>query len=169
VYKQSASTSNVIVGKEYLALLENRLKVVEDSLAAVKAEQARSQRRIRFDDEETELTNQPDAVHGTGLSSQPGSGVDSDDDQSHDSPDIIDETDGMGAVTFSAEEYCGFFGDNVISSQFLTRLIVSKVHLQISPSPVTYPGRSHGFLMSLNRLSLQTILRTTDFSLIVVL
>lgn len=112
VYKQSASTSNVIVGKEYLTSLEDRLKVVEDSLTAVKAQQARSQRQIRFDEEETEPTSQPDAVLETGPLSQPGDSVDSYDDESQDSPGIIGETDGMGAVTFSAEEYCGFFGDD---------------------------------------------------------
>lgn len=95
-----------------MASLEDRLKVVEDSLATMRAQQARSQRQNRSDDKGTEPSNQPDAVPGTGPLSHPGNGVDLYGDESQESPDIIDETDGMGAVTFSAEEYCGFFGDD---------------------------------------------------------
>ncbi|RDL36434.1 uncharacterized protein BP5553_05786 [Venustampulla echinocandica] len=131
VYTQSSSTSNVIVGKEYLGLLEDRLKAVEDSLAAVKAQQARPQRQIRFDDEETGLTNPPDAVPGTRQLNQQGNGVDLDDDESQDSPDIIDETDGMGAVTFSAEEYCGFFGpsSNISFTRHISRAVARFSHI----------------------------------------
>jgi len=74
------------------------------------AQQARSQRQIQFDGKGTEHSNQTDTVPGTGPLSQPRNGVDLYGDEIQDSPDIIDEADGMGAVTFSAEEYCGFFG-----------------------------------------------------------
>lgn len=76
----------------------------------MRAQQSRSQRQIQFDGKGTELSNQTDTVPGAGPLSQPGNGVDLYGDESQDSPDIIDEADGMGAVTFSAEEYCGFFG-----------------------------------------------------------
>ncbi|KAH7304636.1 fungal-specific transcription factor domain-containing protein [Rhexocercosporidium sp. MPI-PUGE-AT-0058] len=131
VYKQSASTSNIIVGKEYLTSLEDRLKAVEESLTAVRAQQARSQRQIRFDDEDTELTNQPSVVLGTASLSQRDNGVDLYDDDGQDTPDIIDETDGMGAVTFSPEEYCGFFGpsSNISFTRHISRAVARLSHI----------------------------------------
>ncbi len=135
----------------------------------MRAQQARSQRQIRFDDEGIEHTNHPDAVPGTEPLNQPGDGVDLYDDESQDSPDINDETDGMGAVTFSAEEYCGFFGNDLHFISISRSLIVLKGHPRIFPSLVMYPGQSHVFPISLNRLSLLSISRTAGFKSTVVL
>jgi hypothetical protein len=75
----------------------------------MRTQQARAQQQIRFDDEVTELTDQPDAVPVTGPSSQSGNDVDFYDDENQDLPRVIDETDSIDAVDSSAERYCDFF------------------------------------------------------------
>lgn len=57
----------------------------------------------------TEITNPSDAVPATEPLNQSGNGVNIYDDESQES--VVDETDDISAVTFSAEEYCGFFGN----------------------------------------------------------
>ncbi len=135
----------------------------------MRAEQARSQRQIRFDDEGIGNANRPDAVPGTGPLSQSGNDADFYDDESPDSPDISDETDGMGSVTFSAEEYCGFFGDDLHFISIFKLANSIKVHPRIFLSLVMYHGQSHVLPISPSRLSLLRTSRSTGFNSTVVL
>jgi hypothetical protein len=111
VYLQSASSSNVIIGKEYLGSLEERLKIAEDNIKQLKANQARPLRQLRFDDEEQRLRDDRNETPEQSRPGRPRNGgmeVNSDDIQDFSGPE--DETDGMGAMVFSAEQDCGFFG-----------------------------------------------------------
>jgi hypothetical protein len=115
VYLQSASSSNVIIGKEYLGSLEERLVIAEADIKQLQANQSRPIRQLRFDEDEqrgqengieTPERNRP------GRPRNDGTEVNSDD---VDVSSLEDETDGMGAIVFSAEENCAFFGKVDIS------------------------------------------------------
>jgi len=101
----------VIIGKEYLGSLEERLKIAENDIKQLKANQARPIRHLRFDDDEQRLREDrnktPDRLR---LGRQRHAGMEVNSDDVQDSSGAEDETDGMGAIVFSAEQDCGFFG-----------------------------------------------------------
>lgn len=111
---QSASSSNVIIGKEYLGTLEERLRIAEANIKALQAgqtNQSRPSRQLRFDDEEQGVREDgveiPELV---GPERQRNSVLEVNSDDVQDFSSLEDETDGIGAIVFSAEEDCAFFG-----------------------------------------------------------
>ncbi|PMD33546.1 hypothetical protein L207DRAFT_557987 [Hyaloscypha variabilis F] len=112
IYINSASTSNVIIGKEYLSSLEDRLKAVEQDVRALRAKPNRLQLYPRF---EGELVDGSDGQrdrshpHTRNLQSEE---VEVNRDQLQDSFGDENSADGMGAMVFSAEEDCGVFGSS---------------------------------------------------------
>ncbi|KAJ9610543.1 hypothetical protein H2200_005320 [Cladophialophora chaetospira] len=108
VYQQSSSYSNIIVGKEYLSSIEDRLKLVEGRLSSLESREPtaipRSVQVGAAVTAPTTLTNgaskeaaQPETAYVR-------------DDSVDDAETIEDPIDGMGAVTFADEEDCAFFG-----------------------------------------------------------
>lgn len=81
-YTETGSTANVIVGKEYLSELEQRLGMVEKSIRSINA---------RMGDENTP----PELPHHEPL---------------RDSSESVDGADAMGAVIFADESETGYFG-----------------------------------------------------------
>lgn len=109
IYVNPASSSNVIVGKEYLSGLEDRLKTVEFDIRVLKAKENRPRQRTRFEDE------LEDAIDGPGEGSQQQHSINSeevevDSGELQDSSGHENGTDGIGSMVFSVEEDCGFFG-----------------------------------------------------------
>ncbi|KAM3083089.1 hypothetical protein ACMFMG_003756 [Clarireedia jacksonii] len=110
IYVNSASTSNVIVGKEYLASVEDRLKAVEQDIRLLKAKQNKGQQHSRLASGlENESYNEREKPHMQVTISQDGE-VEVNSDELQDSFGDQSATDAMGAMVFSAEEDCGFFG-----------------------------------------------------------
>jgi len=107
----SGSGSNVIVGKDYLKALEDRLKVVEETLTSGKIGQESLQRcSASCDGRSGEIENHPNGVSRALGPDQTGVEVNRDDLQ--DSSGLEDEADGMGAIQFSTEADCSFFGND---------------------------------------------------------
>jgi hypothetical protein len=107
VYVQSNSSSNVIVGKGYLAGLENRLKSVEQDLSEMKAVMSKGStlprlplkepRHLRFDNRDSvDFNNEGDDLI--------------DDANVQDLVSQEEATDGMGAAMFTNEKDTGYFG-----------------------------------------------------------
>ncbi|EXJ56967.1 hypothetical protein A1O7_07311 [Cladophialophora yegresii CBS 114405] len=107
VYQQSSSYSNIIVGKEYLSSIEDRLKLAEDRLSAL---ESRDHAGV------AQHADAPAATGSTGLTNgTSGHTAQLDtacvrDDSVDDAETTEDPIDGMGAVTFAEEEDCAFFG-----------------------------------------------------------
>ncbi len=104
-----ASSSNVIVGKEYLSGLEGRLKAVEEDLKVLKSKPNQPQQHPRVEDEFG------DESHGQGGHSPHPRNLQSEEvevssSELQDSLGLENAADGMGAMEFSVEEDCGFFG-----------------------------------------------------------
>jgi hypothetical protein len=91
----------MIVGKEYLAGLEDRLNVVEEEIESLKA--GRAIRQLRFEDGAEGIINSNHEFEGIEVNS----------DDLNDNMMAEDATDGMGSVVFSEEEDFGFFGKNL--------------------------------------------------------
>jgi hypothetical protein len=89
----------MIVGREYLVGLENRLKAVEEEVSLLKG--SRSGRNLRFDDQVplSEIASN-DRTEGLEVNSASVQDISLSEDF----------TDGMGAVIFSEEENFAFFG-----------------------------------------------------------
>lgn len=93
--------------------MEERLKIAEDNIKQLKAKQAnqgRPMRQLRFDDDEQRLR---EGRNDTPERLRPGTrnvGMEVNRDDIQGFSDLEDETDGMGAIVFSAEQDCGFFG-----------------------------------------------------------
>lgn len=111
MYIQSASSSNVIVGKEYLTGLEERLKVAEENITSLQTSQARQQQHLRFEDID-EIAPNDDHDGNTDGELLPLTNNMRLVDRSE-VPHVItleDENNELGTVIFSVEEDCGFFG-----------------------------------------------------------
>jgi hypothetical protein len=107
-----------------LGSLEERLKIAENNIKQLKANQARPLRQLRFDDEEQRLRDDRNETPERSRPGRPRNGgmeVNSDGIQDFSGPE--DETDGMGAIVFSAEQDCGFFGTYIYGDQN-TKLIL---------------------------------------------
>ncbi len=103
-----ASSSNVIVGKEYLSGLEDRLKTVEFDIRVLKAKENRPRQRTRFEDELEDGTDgQGERPQQQNRNSEE---VEVDSGELQDSSGQENGTDGIGTMVFSVEEDCGFFG-----------------------------------------------------------
>ena len=100
----------MIVGKEYLSSLEDRLKAVEQDVRSLKETQARPQQHLRFEDElRTEAYGDAVTPHSR-VRRLPGEEVEVYNDDLQETSWLENDADGMGAMMFSAEEDCGFFG-----------------------------------------------------------
>ncbi|KAH8588841.1 fungal-specific transcription factor domain-containing protein [Bisporella sp. PMI_857] len=119
IYTQTASMTNVIVGKEYLAGIEDRLKLVEQEISHMK--NFRSNRHIRFDDATSSTST---ALEGSPLTSFTD-GVQVDSGNLQDNEVLESTTDGMGAMIFSQEEDIGFFGpsSNIAFTRQLSQVV----------------------------------------------
>ena len=140
VYINSASSSNVIIGKEYLSGLEDRLKAVEEEIISLKGVRVRAQQNLGFDEEcggrEFELDG---ATNISTIVSRNGE-VEVDSENLQDSLGNENDTDGMGVMVFSAEEDCGFFG-TLISRGLLPPTKLYQGHPQTSPLLDIYPAQ----------------------------
>ncbi|PVH68847.1 hypothetical protein DL98DRAFT_542088 [Cadophora sp. DSE1049] len=116
VYVNPASSSNVIVGKEYLSGLEGRLKAVEQDLKILKSKPNRPQQHPRFEDE---LGDGPGPCPRNLQSEE----VEVNSSELQDSLGLENAADGMGAMEFSVEEDCGFFGpsSNIAFTRHVSR------------------------------------------------
>lgn len=142
VYVNPASSSNVIVGKEYLSSLEDRLKVVEQDVKLLKSKRDRPQQHPRFNDGHGEGSSHGQSEehrrHTTNLLSEE---VEVNSDEIQDSFDHENSADGMGAMVFSAEEDCGFFGDGCRLATILQQANIAQGHPQILHLRVIYHAR----------------------------
>jgi hypothetical protein len=135
VYIQSASSSNVIVGKEYLTSLEERLKAAEENILSLQTSQSRQQQHLRFEDVD-ELV--PNDAHGENTNREllpltnnirPADGSEA----TH-VITLDDETNELGTVIFSVEENCGFFG-KYCRALHLTLLTEIRTIIKYCPQP----------------------------------
>ncbi|OCT49144.1 hypothetical protein CLCR_04559 [Cladophialophora carrionii] len=107
VYQQSSSYSNIIVGKEYLSSIEDRLKLVEGRLSAL---ESRDPAVVAQHADAGAAPGSAALTNGTsGHTAQPDTACVRD-DSVDDAETTEDPIDGMGAVTFADEEDCAFFG-----------------------------------------------------------
>ena len=91
--------------------LEERLKDVEHDIRALKAKQNKPQQHPRFEDELGDgPRGQRDGSHLHTTNLHPEE-VEVNSDELQDSFGHENAADGMGAMVFSAEEDCGFFGN----------------------------------------------------------
>ena len=133
---QSASSSNVIVGKEYLTTIEERLKIAEENISDLQAYQRRSRRQLRFDDEDvTEAINSGATRRASSI--QENGVLDAGSAEAQNLVTLEDETDDIGGVIFSVEEDSGFFGDCSLLNYFITN--ICQAPHPISPLTVMYP------------------------------
>ena len=144
VYVNPASSSNVIIGKEYLSELEARLKTVEQDIRALRSTKVESRRHPTSDDELGDGPVEPRDGSLSRTTSVRLAEVEVNSSEIHDGFDPENAADGMGAMSFSAEEDCGFFGmraTRVMELQKVNNFVQD--HLQISHLPVTYPVQWH--------------------------
>lgn len=115
-YVNSVSTSNVIVGKDYLSTLENRLQAVEEYIGCQKESQneshGRRQQQLRFGNDRSQLGLCDTIMPNPSIASLANEELMVDSDSLQDSSDPGNDADGMGAMVFSTEQDCGFFGTN---------------------------------------------------------
>jgi hypothetical protein len=93
--------------------LEERLKIAEDNIKQLKANQvnlARPVRQLRFDDDEQRLREGRNDTPERLRSAMRNGGIEVNSEDIQDFSGLEDETDGMGAIIFSAEQDYGFFG-----------------------------------------------------------
>ncbi|KAL4737926.1 C6 transcription factor [Aspergillus similis] len=126
-YTPPATASNIIVQKDYLRNLEQRVKSLEDNLTTVKsdlscvASQMNGRRpNGRMDEVEPNEQREP-------FSDFAGS---------------EDTIDAMGAVAFADEEDCGFFGPSS-NIAFLRHLSCAVAHTKSTHSEITSPPLDH--------------------------
>jgi hypothetical protein len=115
-----ASSSNVIIGKEYLSGLEGRLKAVEQDITLLKSKQNKPQQHTRFDDEHREESSGQN--EGCQQSTKSTEEVEVNSDGLQDLLGDESGTDGMGSMVFSVEEDCGFFGKGRSLREVLSQL-----------------------------------------------
>lgn len=112
VYTPPPTATNVIVQKDYLHGLEERVKKLEEGMAGMKGEIDGLSGRV--DSVEVQGTAHRDGSSSSGLTA--ARRIDDDDGQrvaSVSVPDLIgteDSVDAMGAMTFADEQDSGFFG-----------------------------------------------------------
>ncbi|KAH8817271.1 fungal-specific transcription factor domain-containing protein [Xylogone sp. PMI_703] len=124
VYVQSASSSNIIIGKEYLSSIEERLKAVEENIAALRDGQIHHQRHSESDGgDDNEISNNAAASVAAQVRSSPTIGANTSEVQHL--VTLEEETVGVGDVIFSVEEDCGFFGpsSNISFNHHISRAV----------------------------------------------
>ncbi|RFU33837.1 hypothetical protein B7463_g2510, partial [Scytalidium lignicola] len=111
VYVQSASSSNVIVGKEYLTSIEDRLKLAEENIVALQVGQRRHQMQLRSGiEDDTGITDNDNTTITVPSHTLNSPAIDTNGGELQHLVTLEEETNGMGTVIFSVEEDCGFFG-----------------------------------------------------------
>ncbi|KAH8671767.1 fungal-specific transcription factor domain-containing protein [Tricladium varicosporioides] len=123
VYVNPTSSTNVIVGKEYLSSLEERLKAVEQDVTLLKVNQTKPLQHLRFEGEVETRAQERTDVHYPKPRRLRDEEVEVNSDYLVDSSGPENGTDGMGAIMFSAEEDCGFFGpsSNIAFTRHISR------------------------------------------------
>ncbi|EED18875.1 C6 transcription factor, putative [Talaromyces stipitatus ATCC 10500] len=123
VYTAPVTTKNVIVQKDYLSNLEDRVKALEDSLNIVKSDVSAVKSKMSKGS-----SDEPVKENGHGH-------------QNEQSPEFVeteDAIDAMGAVAFADEKECGFFGasSNIAFLHYLSCAVARSENTQrniISP------------------------------------
>ncbi|KIY03377.1 uncharacterized protein Z520_00068 [Fonsecaea multimorphosa CBS 102226] len=143
IYQQSASYSNIIIGKEYLSSIEDRLKEVEGRLAFL-------------ENRDRTLVHQPANPNlSNGVSSSDFPQPDTAclrEESLGDAETVEDPIDAMGAVTFAQEEDCAFFGpsSNIAFLRHVSRAVARLTHdpEPWKPSPAEHHsvGFTGGFI-----------------------
>ncbi|OAP63435.1 hypothetical protein AYL99_02662 [Fonsecaea erecta] len=143
VYQQSASYSNIIIGKEYLSSIEDRLKEVEGRLASLE----NRDRTLVYQSDNPNVSN--------GVSSSdfpPPETACLREESLEDAETVEDPIDAMGAVTFAQEEDCAFFGpsSNIAFLRHVSRAVARLTHdpEPWKPSPAEHHsvGFTGGFI-----------------------
>ncbi|RFU24957.1 hypothetical protein B7463_g11376, partial [Scytalidium lignicola] len=145
-YQQSATASNVIIGKEYLSLIENRLKLVENRLSSLENDRGRN------------ITPDGSSIAGATAVVLNGSSdlsrletASLRDDNLDNADAAEDSIDAMGAVSFAQEEDCAFFGpsSNIAFLRHLSRAVARLGHAsrpwRPSPADPNSSRMSSGF------------------------
>ncbi|OCL03951.1 hypothetical protein AOQ84DRAFT_346868 [Glonium stellatum] len=142
VYVQSASSANVIVGKEYLSQLEDRVQSIEETLNV-------------FREHITTLSQTARVVEIIPRSESDGTIVEN--AQLQEVTNEQDAVDGMGAAVFANEEESGFFGpsSNIAFLRRISRAVAHTVNSDQPWTPLTGPDSAHfdGGFMSVSRPS----------------
>ncbi|EED16269.1 conserved hypothetical protein [Talaromyces stipitatus ATCC 10500] len=117
VYTAPITTTNVIVQKDYLSSLEERVKALEDSLNIVKSEVSAVKSNMS-------KGSSDESVRENGHSYQ--------NEQSPEFVETEDAIDAMGAVAFADEEECGFFGasSNIAFLHYLSCAVARSENIQ---------------------------------------
>ncbi|KAH8799845.1 fungal-specific transcription factor domain-containing protein [Xylogone sp. PMI_703] len=154
-YQQSATASNVIIGKEYLSLIESRLKVVENRLSVLESQGVRT---ITPDASSTAETAAVISNESSNLTHLETASLRDDSLDNADSTE--DPIDAMGAVTFAQEEDCAFFGpsSNIAFLRHLSRAVARLGHATrpwrpSSTEPISGRMASGFFNVSISRPS----------------
>ncbi|OQV06994.1 Fungal specific transcription factor domain-containing protein isoform 2 [Cladophialophora immunda] len=143
VYQQSASYSNIIIGKEYLSSIEDRLKEVEGRLASLEHRERTA----------VYQPARPNVSNGVSRSdfAQPETAC-LREESLEDAETVEDPIDAMGAVTFAQEEDCAFFGpsSNIAFLRHVSRAVARLTHdpEPWKPSPAEHHsvGFTGGFI-----------------------
>jgi hypothetical protein len=109
-YTPPTTATNVIVQKDYLHGLEDRVRKLEDSLSTVKDDIAGLFTKV--DRDPGQVLQRREYEQGQRVAADPV-------------PDLTgteDSVDAMGAVTFADEEDSGFFGTCTISTRYFPQL-----------------------------------------------
>ncbi|OAG40419.1 hypothetical protein AYO21_05319 [Fonsecaea monophora] len=143
VYQQSASYSNIIIGKEYLSSIEDRLKEVEGRLASLE----NRDRNVVYQ------PANPNTSNGvSSLDSEKQETACLREESLEDAETVEDPIDAMGAVTFAQEEDCAFFGpsSNIAFLRHVSRAVARLTHdpEPWKPSPAEHHsvGFTGGFI-----------------------
>ncbi|TVY92749.1 hypothetical protein LAWI1_G002079 [Lachnellula willkommii] len=154
VYIQSGSSSNAIVGKDYLATLETRLAVVEKEIASFKHNNHETPQSVSMP---ALLQNSPqkqirvdDAGGGSHDRVQDSIFVLEDTGKE---PASTDPSDGMGAVVFVDEKDSGFFGpsSNIAFMRHISRAVARISHIDQSWASPGTQEELEGGLMNVSR------------------
>ncbi|KAJ9377612.1 transcriptional regulator family: Fungal Specific TF [Paecilomyces variotii] len=157
VYQQVGSSSNLTVGKDYVAQLEHRIESIEEFIRPLRQARAANEPDKAYSvqngasytpDDTSHCTRESDSVaHVTSQSVNPNAGEMGEVDVSENS------IDGMGAIKFTDEEDCGFFGpsSNIAFMRHISRAI-ARGNTRNPYGPALSPyDRFGGGMMSVSR------------------
>ncbi|KAL3482689.1 fungal-specific transcription factor domain-containing protein [Aspergillus germanicus] len=138
VYTAPVTAANVIVQKDYLSSLEQRVKTLEDSLNTVKSELSAVASKVNG-----EISN---ALIGEIKSSRQN-------EHFADLAGTEDIVDAVGAVAFTNEEDCGFFGasSSIAFLRYLFRAVtrVKSTQEEITSTPIKHASEKQSGIFTL--------------------
>ena len=145
-YDQRHSHSNFVIEKGYVSSLEERLKNVEENIRQLQAHQARCHTQSshdNFQDIPSRITISERILRSPSPLDETHVGTDDPRDQNE--PE--NGADGMGAMTFSNEEDCGFYGLALFSNAVNVPLII------IHPGPTSNIAFTHHISRAIAQIS----------------